>query len=257
MWKYVGQRLKESAEQTCSHIKNLRSTFSTCNTNTIQEVAKKESIRRLDIGQDGQTYNIWMSLDKDTSKNKQKKNTFDIDTPYLIQKCYQKQKQKQQEAFNGWMELNLLQMVSKLKTKMIFSHVSKYLSTINKSIFQTAGLLASLYFGQMICFYSRRRQNLKRWHHMEQLLAERSLRQTLEKGTIYQKSYVPSNDWYDANQIYSVQVPMSLVPVTNDHVNLNQNATNTLTSGTQTGAHVSKTTSNFRELFCNCFFLFL
>lgn len=125
MWKYVGQRLKEGAEQTCSHIKNLRSTFSTYNTNTIQEVAKKESIRRLDIGKDGQTYNIWMSLDKDTSKNKPKKNPFDIDTPYIIQRCYQKQKQKQQEAFNGWMELNLLQMVSKLKTKMIFSNVFK------------------------------------------------------------------------------------------------------------------------------------
>lgn len=83
--------------------------------------AKKETIRRLDIGQDGQSYNIWMSLEKDTSQNKQIKNRFDIDTPYIIQKCYQKQKQKQQEAFNGWMELNLLQMVSiKLRTNMIF-----------------------------------------------------------------------------------------------------------------------------------------
>ncbi|XP_055318004.1 uncharacterized protein LOC129576660 [Sitodiplosis mosellana] len=216
MWKYVGQRLKDSAEQTCSHIKNLRSTFSTCNTNTgQQDVGKKEeTLKRYEISRDGRILNSWNCFDPDRSQNKAKKNPFDIDAPYIIQKCYQKQKQKQQEAFNGWMELNLLQW--------------------------TAGFLASLYFGQMICFYSRRRQNLKRWHHMEQLLNERTLRQMLEKQSIYQRSFVPSNDehhWYDANRIHRFRALMELVPVSNDHVNQNQLVTNnTLTSATQTAA---------------------
>lgn len=116
---------------------------------------------------------------------------------------------------------------------------------MNELIFQTAGFLASLYFGQMICFYSRRRQNLKRWHHMEQLLHDRSLRQILEKfnkQSVHQKSCVPSNDepnWYDANRIHGFRALMELVPVTNDHFNQSQNVTATLASATQTVHDVS------------------
>lgn len=57
---------------------------------------------------------------------------------------------------------------------------------------------------------------------MEQLLTERSLRQLIESRPYYQKSYVPSNDethWYDRNQMRQFQ---ALMPVANDHSNLNQ-----------------------------------
>lgn len=114
MWKYVGRRLKDSAEQTCSHIKNLRSTFSTCNTKTIQEAVNQQSVRRFEITRDGRNYNIWATLDANASKNESKKNPFDIDAPYIIQKCYEKQKQKQQQqAFSGRPECcSILQWVS-------------------------------------------------------------------------------------------------------------------------------------------------
>lgn len=114
MWKYVGQRLKDSAEQTCSHIKNLRSTFSTCNVST-EEFGKKEGFRRCEASNDEKNYNVWRCLDSAAQKNEPKKSSFDLDAPYIevLQKTYQKkQKQKQQEAYNGCVELNLLQWVS-------------------------------------------------------------------------------------------------------------------------------------------------
>lgn len=118
MWRYVGQRLKDSAEQTCSHLKNLRSTFSTCDTKTNDDYFQnhQHQFRRLDINEGGRIYSVWTSLNQDVQnrKNGPKKNSFDIDTPYIIQKCYQKQKHKQQDAFNGWIELNLLQWVSEM-----------------------------------------------------------------------------------------------------------------------------------------------
>lgn len=116
MWKYVGQRLKDSAELTCSHIKNLRSTFSTCPTKTNEDsFSSEDRYKRLDITKDDyrQIYNVWTSLNEDKKNSISKKNPFDIDTPYIIQKCYQKQKQKQQDAFNGWIEFNFLQWVCK------------------------------------------------------------------------------------------------------------------------------------------------
>lgn len=111
MWKYVGQCLKDSAEQTCSHIKNLRSTFSTCK--QIQEAENRQGVRRFEITRDGRNYNVWATLDSNTSpKNVSKKSPFDIDAPYIIQKCYEKQKQKQQ-AFGGRLECcSILQWVS-------------------------------------------------------------------------------------------------------------------------------------------------
>lgn len=115
MWRYVGQ-LKESVEQTCSHIKNLRSTFCTGNTKTVHDTQ-----RRFEITNDGRHYNVWKCLEPYEPINEQKptgavlqKNSFDIDAPYIIQRCYQKQKQKQQQqqAFNGSMELGFWQWVS-------------------------------------------------------------------------------------------------------------------------------------------------
>lgn len=117
MWKYVGQRLRDSAEQTCSHIKNLRSTFSTCNTDTIQENSNKKSCKRYELYRDGQVFNIWLCFDKDEAQNKQKKNSFDIDAPYIIQKCYENHKQKQQDAFNGWRDTSFLQWVCECNFK--------------------------------------------------------------------------------------------------------------------------------------------
>lgn len=72
-----------------------------------------------------------------------------------------------------------------------------------------------------MCIYARHRQNLKRWHHMEQILSDRTLQQTLRKfkQSQYQRSYVPSNDvqhWYDADQMRGIRALLPLVPVTND-----------------------------------------
>lgn len=119
MWKYVGQRLKDSAEQTCSHIKNLRSTFSTCSAKAaIEDSSKKESLRRIDISSsiDGRSYHVWKCLHcyQGGRPNEPKTTSFDLDAPYLdvLQKCYQKKHKQKQNACNGnGLELNLLQWV--------------------------------------------------------------------------------------------------------------------------------------------------
>lgn len=99
----------------------------------------------------------------------------------------------------------------------------------------------------MVCFYSRRRQNMKRWHHMEQILSDRTLRQTLEKFNRYQyqRSWVPSNDghhWYDADQMRGLRALYSLVPVTNDH--LIPNSIETSTPFASVAAAATQTTRN-------------
>lgn len=93
-------------------------------------------------------------------------------------------------------------------------------------MFQTAALLGTFYFGKWMCIYARHRQNVKRWHHVEQILSDRSLQQTLRKfnHSQYQRSYVPSNDvhhWYDADQMRGLRALLPLVPVANDHLNPN------------------------------------
>lgn len=84
----------------------------------------------------------------------------------------------------------------------------------------------------MICFYSRRRQNIKRWHHIEQILSDRTLQQTLDRyyQTEHGRSWVPSNDdhhWYDADQMRGMRALLSVVPVTNEHLIPNTTETNT------------------------------
>lgn len=104
----------------------------------------------------------------------------------------------------------------------------------------------------MMCFYSRQRQNMKRWHHMEQILNERTLKQTLEKFNrhyiVHQRSFVPSNGqsqmakvschpqshWSDAAQMRTISALMPLMPVANDHFNPYKPDVNTFTSATQT-----------------------
>lgn len=99
----------------------------------------------------------------------------------------------------------------------------------------------------MMCFYSRRRQNLKRWCHMEQMLTQRSLQQKLESRLFGHKSFVPSNDKhyrYDEKRRFDSWMPLHMYHVTHDHFNQNQNAvTNKFTSSTQTAANVSDETS--------------
>lgn len=100
-----------------------------------------------------------------------------------------------------------------------------------------------------MCIYARHRQNLKRWHHMEQILSDRTLQQTLEKfnQSQYQRSYVPSNDvhhWYDADQMRGMRALLPLVPVTNDHLkanghDINSSITSAATAATQTTRKVS------------------
>lgn len=67
---------------------------------------------------------------------------------------------------------------------------------------------------------------MKRWHHVEQILTDRTLQQTLRQfnQSQYQRSYVPSNDvhhWYDADQMRGMRALLPLLPVTNDHLNPN------------------------------------
>lgn len=113
MWKYVGHRIKDSAELTCSHLKNLRSTFSTCETKTAKDIPKQERFRCFDNWNNGRVFNVWECFDsknKWNQQNKQKKEA-NIDTAYFIEKYSQKQKQKQHEAFQKCCDVNFLQWV--------------------------------------------------------------------------------------------------------------------------------------------------
>lgn len=117
MWKYVGQRLKDSTELTCTHLKNLRSTFSTCNANAIKDISKKKGFRRFEVCQHGhgRVHNVWKAFDSNEKQKKEvSKISNDLDTPYIIQKCYQKQKQKQDEPFHRCIDINFLQWVSQI-----------------------------------------------------------------------------------------------------------------------------------------------
>lgn len=115
MWKYVGHRLKDSAELTCTHLKNLRSTFSTCETKTTKNNPKQERFKCFDNWNRGRPFNVWDCFDtnsKQNEPNKQAKAADGIDTAYFIEKYNPKQKQKQQEAFHKCCEVNLLRWVS-------------------------------------------------------------------------------------------------------------------------------------------------
>lgn len=99
----------------------------------------------------------------------------------------------------------------------------------------------------MMCFYSRRRQHLKQWNRMELLLNERSIRQSLESKSIYQRSFVPNdgNHWHHSEQMHQLHALMPLVPVTYDHENQNHHTTNTFTPITQAATDVSNETFDF------------
>lgn len=202
MWKYVGQRLKDTTEVTCPLLKNLRSTFSTYNDNTKQDTSPKDEYKNAN---NGRVCHIWKYFDTNDKSNKAvSKASAEVEIPYILQKSYEKQKQKQHEAFHGSMD------------------ISQWLQW-------SAAILGTFHFGQMICLYSRRRQNMKRWHNIEQVLSDRTLRQTLEKfyQSQHQRSWVPTNDahhWYDADQMRGLRALrglrqlLPLVPVTNDHL---------------------------------------
>lgn len=105
----------------------------------------------------------------------------------------------------------------------------------------------------MICFYSRRRQNMKRWYHIDQILSDRTLRQTLEKfnKSQYERSFVPSNDvqhWYNADQIRGIRALLPLLPVTNDHLTQNQYETTAFTSATATATQTPNRVSLLKSL---------
>lgn len=117
MWKYVGHRLKDSAELTCTHLKNLRSTFCTCDaTKTTKDIPKKDVLKHFEKWNNRRVYNVWGGLDFSNERNKHNKEIkeakIDIDTTYFIQKYTQNQKQKQQDGFNRYFDVNFLQWVS-------------------------------------------------------------------------------------------------------------------------------------------------
>lgn len=104
MWKYVGRRLKDTAELTY----NLRSTFSTCSPEALR--AKQKASQVPSSQDDHDKY-----IRKCSQPNQQlKRNPFITDKQWVIEEYYrnQKQKQQQQQAFNGWLELGLLKWVS-------------------------------------------------------------------------------------------------------------------------------------------------
>lgn len=89
---------------------------------------------------------------------------------------------------------------------------------------------------------------------MEQMLCERTLRQTLErfdrnyKG--HQKSFVPSNDqnhWIDSSHVYAIKMHEleALMPVAHDHFQPNNLQNNTFTAATQTSTQTSTQVSRF------------
>lgn len=80
---------------------------------------------------------------------------------------------------------------------------------------------------------------MKRWNHLEQILSDRKLGQTLDKfnRSQYQRSFVPSNDvrnWYDSDQMSGIRALMPLLPVTNDHFTQDQYGSSTFIASAAT-----------------------
>lgn len=115
MWKYVGNRIKDSTE-LCTHLKNLRSTFSTCEAKAKAKTdsPKQERFRCFDLRNNGRAFNVWECFDSSIKQNKQQKQRKEanVDTTYYVEEYNQKQKQKQQEAFHNCCDVNFLQWVS-------------------------------------------------------------------------------------------------------------------------------------------------
>lgn len=116
MWKYVGHRLKDSADLTCTHLKNLRSTIHTCEAKTTTNTPNQDVFKRFKKWNNRRVYNVWGGLDPKKDQTKQSKEvieaTVDIDTTYFVKKFNQNQKQKQQQSFKKCCDLNFLQWVS-------------------------------------------------------------------------------------------------------------------------------------------------
>lgn len=97
-----------------------------------------------------------------------------------------------------------------------------------------------MHVGHLICYYSRRRETLKDWYHIEKVLAERTLRQAIAANdqqkygaSFHQKSFVPSYDsqhWYDVDRKQSSH---KLMHVTNDHSSSNESQTFSAATQTQ------------------------
>lgn len=100
-----------------------------------------------------------------------------------------------------------------------------------------------MHVGQLFCYYSRRRENLKDWYHIEKVLAERALRQSLAANeqqiydaSFHQKSFVPSyksQRWYNGER--TKQTSHKLMHVTNDQSSSNES--HTFSAATQTQVH--------------------
>lgn len=112
MWKYVGHRIKDSAELTCTHLKNLRSTFSTSHAKPIKDSPKQERFRCYENWNNARVFNVWECFDAGKKRVKQKEEANAIDTTYFIKRYDPKQKQKHQEAFHKCCDLSFWQWVS-------------------------------------------------------------------------------------------------------------------------------------------------
>lgn len=111
MWKYVGNRLRDTADRTCINIQNLRSSFSTSSISSIKATGSEDKSHPNYITKDGRVFNRWSLLEPQNQQELTKNQSFDV--PLTIRRCYEKQKHKQHEAFNGWVQLNVIKwMVS-------------------------------------------------------------------------------------------------------------------------------------------------
>lgn len=111
MWKYVGNRLKDTADRTCINIQNLRSSFSTSSFSAVKAPGNEDKSRPSYITTDGRVFRRWCSLEPRNHHELTKNQSFEV--PIIIRRCYEKQKHKQHEAFNGWIQLNIFKwMVS-------------------------------------------------------------------------------------------------------------------------------------------------
>lgn len=115
MWQFVGRRLKDTAERTCN-VLNLRSTFSTCSPESRAVFVEKQSNDDLSGKQQNHQnecdFYIWKY--SRPQQDQFRRNPFVTDAQYTLGKFCRdrKEKQKQQQQFDGWLDISLLKWVS-------------------------------------------------------------------------------------------------------------------------------------------------
>lgn len=143
MWKYVGHRFKDSAELTCTHLKNLRSTFSTSQAKPTKDAPKQERLRFHENWNNARAFNLWECFDTGNKRVKPKPEPNVIEKAYFIKNYNPKQKQKRHDDFHKCCDLSFLQWVS-IRIHLSFGI---HLLTINWFLFRRLGFCAAFILG--------------------------------------------------------------------------------------------------------------